>query len=105
MPKVLKWSDWIFLFHTDKDSSFFLTKKATHKQKIRKTSKKKKQNKKKKAKATYIPSYTIIEDAITHKIIQMTSISKAYILCCLVTILKRCHTIAWHTCQNHDGGR
>ena len=45
MPKVLKWSDWIFLFHADKDSSFFLTKKATHKQKIRKTSEKKKESK------------------------------------------------------------
>ena len=100
MPKVLKWSDWIFLFHADKDSSFFLTKKATHKQKIRK-----KKKKRKKSKATYILSYSIIEDAITHNIIQMTSISKAYILCRLVTILKRCHTIAWHMCQNHDGGR
>ena len=47
-----------------------------------------KKKKKKKKETSYLPSHTIIEDTIRNNIAQMTSTSKAYIPCLLVTIIK-----------------
>ena len=40
-----------------------------------------------------------MKDAIRHNIAQMTSRSKAYILCFLVIIIKWCHMISWNRLQ------
>ena len=47
-----------------------------------------KEKKKKKEKKSHPPLHTIIKDTIRHNIAQMTSTSKADILCLLATIFK-----------------